>query len=161
MSGLDEKGLEAARAAFYGPKGSVVAAISAYLAAATPADVGEEPVAVTHRNGAIWRLENCPDSVRAYAAVADGWTLLYSATALERITRERDEARKARDDWKDMFEQAKQKHGYCIVRGNELTDKLSAAEAKLAEARKVIERVAENQVGSTAHYIAVCDAETK
>jgi len=35
MSGLDEKGLEAARAAFYGPKGSVVAAISAYLAAQT------------------------------------------------------------------------------------------------------------------------------
>lgn len=93
MSGLDEKAVLAARAAFYGPKGSVVAAISAYLAATTPADVGEEPVA--------WRWKTPAEDdhwVWSYSAVIDNphdarCEPLYSATALERVVRERDEAR--------------------------------------------------------------------
>lgn len=129
MSGLDEKGLEAARAAFYGPKGSVVAAISAYLAATTPADVGEEPVA--------WRWKTPAEDdhwVWSYSAVIDNphdarCEPLYSATALERVVRERDEALRRYENAFKWWEYNK--------------PRAEKAEAKLAEARKVIEPFAE------------------
>lgn len=153
---LDEKAVLAACEAYhadlpthdYPSRWAMEQAIRAYLASATPADVGEEPVAWQWRSKgwsvdakwSEWLLGRQPPE-RKFDPHDYEERPLYSATALERVVRDRDEALKGRDDWKDMFEQAKQKHGYCIVRGNELTDKLSAAEAKLAEARKVIERL--------------------
>jgi len=169
MSGLDEKAVLAARAAFYGPKGSVVAAISAYLAAATPADVGEEPVA--------WRWKTPAEDdhwVWSYSAVIDNphdarCEPLYSATALERVVRERDEAlerienamqsmSETQPSWErrchsimsalgldfggptpDIPEQS----GWYARKMEQLEAKLEDAEAKLAEARKVIEPFAE------------------
>lgn len=81
--------------------------------------------------------------------------------ALESAEAEVARLRKERDDWKDMFEQAKQKHGYCIVRGNELADKLSAAEANLAEARARLETVeAETRERCAILGYAIC-AETR
>jgi len=155
MSGLDEKAVLAARAAFYGPKGSVVAAISAYLAAATPADVGE----LVER----LRSAGCHYGIPIERDCAE------AATALERVVRERDVAlerienamqsmSETQPSWErrchsimsalgldfggptpDIPEQS----GWYARKMEQLEAKLEDAEAKLAEARKVIEPFAE------------------
>lgn len=148
MSGLDEKAVLAACEAYhadlpthdYPSRWAMEQAISAYLAAATPADVGEEPVA--------WRWKTPAEDdhwVWSYSAVIDNphdarCEPLYSATALERVVRERDEARADhewmtanRNKWQDAATIARRR--------------AESAEAKLAEARKVIEpfaRAADN-----------------
>lgn len=118
-------------------------------------DVGEEPVAWQRRQRYALRSDTVDaDPWReCSAAEATGhferkpgyeYRPLYSATALERVVRERDEARAWRKEiesasaaWMEETGQA-----YCYVGIRDFASvnaKLKSAEAKLAEARKVIE----------------------
>lgn len=112
------------------------------LASATPADVGEEPVAYVDADGNLGAAPSSPiaDMIRALPDPPVGRKLLplYSATALERVTRERDEARATLDE-------------VCLSSRQEW-QRATSAEAKLAEARKVIEWIRSEASSWAASY---------
>ena len=133
-SGLDEKAVAIAEAAYMAaPEGedALRVFLRAYLASTTPADVGEEPVAWRWRTEIFreWNLTDVKPGDQTSMECETGLNMsglevepLYSATALERVVRERDEFRD------------------CLATQ---CGKTLATEAKLAEARKVIEPFAE------------------
>jgi len=110
-------------------------------ASATPADVGEEPVAWISE-GQLHAMPPDRDEDSASgrylpmrrSAGGNFQFPLYSATALERVVRERDEALA-------MIAIVKAAHGESIKGGNKLREDLTSAEAKLAEARARLETV--------------------
>lgn len=147
MSGLDEKGLEwperltlrdtkviadegqriFTTATGYGYEKREY--VRADLAAATPADVGElverlRERAETLNTGAFVSPDDM--STMGYYSRGSAELDVKVATALERVTRERDEARATLDE-------------VCLSSRQEW-QRATSAEAKLAEARKVIER---------------------
>lgn len=142
MSGLDEKAVLAACEAYHADipthdppsRWAMEQAISAYLAAATPADVGEEPVA---RYRKLERELSNTKNTDLRADIKDDIIGLSAelATALERVTRERDEARATLDE-------------VCLSSRQEW-QRATSAEAKLAEARKVIEPFARFQTDAS------------
>jgi hypothetical protein len=162
----------------------ILKAVAAARASATPADVGELVERLLRerkvRLGDIVAVRALLEDVGADAGEAAA-ILTAQATALERVVRERDEARAdvARKE-RPIVEYGRELYDAVQMwwHGGEIPDpadmqeyiarssleidrekaRAESAEAKLAEARKVIERVAMNEVGSTAHYIAVCDA---
>lgn len=48
----------------------------------------------------------------------------YPVKLIENLRKEIEDLKKDRDDWKDMFRQAKEKHGYCIQRCNQLAKEI-------------------------------------
>lgn len=126
MSGLDEKAIAIAESAYLAaPSGEdgLRVFLRAYLAATTPADVGELVERLKHlialdepKNGGPYGGLAARECLRA---------MTEAATALERVTRERDEARATLDE-------------ICLSNRQEW-QRATTAEAKLAEARKVIE----------------------
>ena len=162
MSGLDEKGLRDARDAFNEVSGNptcddpIGVAISAYLAATTPTDVGE-------------LVERLRQAAETSASGRGEWYQLVhrcreAATALERVTRERDEALAENTRLRAALAQSELPCVYCSLPKDEWAKcaqgfpgcgraddamgcpelgaamRAEAAEAKLAEARKVIDR---------------------
>lgn len=111
-----------------GPTASEARTIAAWnrRASATPADVGEEPVAFLDADGNLSATLSSPiaDMIRALPDPPVGRKLLplYSATALERVVRDRDE-------W---IRQA----GKHFEKECELADRALTTKAKLAKARK-------------------------
>lgn len=108
---------------------------------ATPADVGEEPVIWQVRDYAGTWVEEDADMLDVRRAQGHAVRPLYSATALEQVTRERDEARATLDE-------------VCLSSRQEW-QRATSTEAKLAEARKVIERFSNGDVDVSGTAIIV------
>lgn len=109
-------------------------------AAATPADVGEEPVAWRWKakDAELWIYDPDAEWLRKQPDDEIDREPLYSATALEQVTRERDEARATLDE-------------VCLSSRQEW-QRATSAEAKLAEARKVIEWIRSEASSWAASY---------
>jgi len=141
MSGLDEKGLAAAANELLAhgefssipsqnkPNAVIAAqeAIRAYLASATPADVGELVERLLHDHVQLGKMTEQASFLASGAVrVNDPSSLMAdlrdAATALERVTRERDE-------WE-------RRAGDAIMGEAAAIERAESAEAKLAEARK-------------------------
>jgi hypothetical protein len=172
----------------------VLAGLRAALAAldaetpATPADVGEEPVAYYWTEGRtspdtpMGPAEYDEEVIFDFQPPAPGvqFEPLYSATALERVTRERDEARAENTRLRAALAQSELPCVYCTLPKDEWAKcaqgfpgcgraddamgcpelgaamRAESAEAKLAEARKVIEPFA--RVGDK-HHSGYLDTE--